>query len=198
MKTFRFLGLLGLVMVCLMGFTACSSDDDDDEGGSGSGKSQFALNGQNYSLGYGYWSVEDHDAATGEYSYVLLFWNYDCLSVGGNLSKLPSVISSVAITFDAQGTEDGIPEGTFAPGSFQIGGMLGCPTSNMEDDGHLEGGIYIEEALSNTASLVITKSGNTYTISLTDATFAVDENATSQGSFSYTGSLTKAPDSMYE
>lgn len=196
MKTFRKLGLIGLVAVCLFGFAACGDDDDDDNGGGGGaqGNTQLTISGSNYSLGYAYWFANDYNQSTGEYLYHVEFYSFNWLSVAqsGSISGVPSVYHALLMSFTAQGTGNEIPVGTYAPGTFEISGSIGLSIDNPE------GTTYFEEADSNSASLVITKSGNSYTVTLANATFAISERSTTQGSFSYTGSLTELPDNMHE
>lgn len=187
--------------VCLFGFAACGDDDDDDNGGGGGGNSSSAghlsINGKSYSLGYAYWFVDDYNESTGKYSYEVEFYNIDMMQAlqnGGNITVPAGGCHSLFLNFDADGTDSEVPAGTYAPGTFEYTLQVGTSTSNPV------GELYLCESADNVASLVITKDGNSYTVSLSGATFSVINNETStmQGSFTYTGNLTEVPDGVHD
>ena len=167
------LGLMSIVMMAVVcvGFTACGSDDDDEGGGS-SGKNGAVIDGQSMDTSYGYWYYSTRDKR-----WFLDFSNVDMRNVyAGNFPK--SGINVVCIDFEGDEASE-VPTGEFDDFNvYVVKGMT--PTSEGEQIG---------KPYDKEGKLVITKSGNKYTISYTGVTLSDDKHTVANTSFSYTGSL---------
>lgn len=190
MKIAKFLAMM-LMAMTVGTFCACSDDDDDDNGGSG--KVTLDLGGYEADLNTVYWTVdEDNAGGDGSKFYQLEFYSYDFYNPG---SSYPSSFSAVYISFMANGSDSEIPAGTYSYGSYEVSGAVGASVSNPE------GRYYVEEA-PGSGSLVISKNGSDYTVTINPFVCAyaepqddgsVDGYATAMTNFSYTGRINRAP-----
>lgn len=197
MKIDRFFSRFFLVAaVCV--FCACSSDDDEDDGSGsgGSGKGSVTLNigGVKATLDNVYWIAEPSGDGTNYYE--LQFMSFDMYKYvpGGDHSSFPSNYSVVYISFEAPGTLSEIPVGTFTEDSYEVSGIWGAPAVN--DDGRY----YIEESPAS-GNLVITKTGDNYTVTIDPLEIVYSDPASlGEGDWTattvkwnYTGKIKKAP-----
>jgi hypothetical protein len=163
MKIDRFFSRFFLVAaVCL--FCACSSDDDEDDGSGsgGSGKGSVTLNigGVKAKLDNVYWMAEANGDGTNYYELQFMSFDMYAYMAGGDYSSFPSSYSVVYISFEAPGTLSELPVGTFSEEDYELSGIL---DASMENGG--EGRYYVEEGPSS-GNLVITKTGDTYTVTI--------------------------------
>lgn len=163
MKIDRFFSRFFLVAaVCL--FCACSSDDDEDDGSGsgGSGKGSVTLNigGVKAKLDNVYWMAEANGDGTNYYELQFMSFDMYAYMAGGDYSSYPSSYSVVYISFEAPGTLSELPVGTFSEEDYELSGIL---DASMENGG--EGRYYVEEGPSS-GNLVITKTGDTYTVTI--------------------------------
>ena len=146
--------------MCL--FCVCSSDDDEDDGSGsdGSGKGSVTLNigGVKAKLDNVYWMAEANGDGTNYYELQFMSFDMYAYMAGGDYSSFPSSYSVVYISFEAPGTLSELPVGTFSEEDYELSGIL---DASMENGG--EGRYYVEEGPSS-GNLVITKTGDTYTV----------------------------------
>lgn len=176
----------------------CSSDDDSRGGGSsGSGDGNgvhVSVGGVDATLGHVYWLAES--GADGENFYEVEFFSYDFYGIiqSGDYSRLPSLFSSVYISFMAPGSLSELPVCTIPAGDYEVSGGLNCSRVNPE------GECYVEEGPSS-GSLVISRSGDNYTVTISrlELIYSAPESvgagnwqsATTQ--WHYSGAIRKAP-----
>lgn len=196
MKIDRFFSRFFLVAaVCL--FCACSSDDDEDDGSGsgGSGKGSVTLNigGVKAKLDNVYWMAEANGDGTNYYE--LQYMSFDIYDfMAGGRSSFPSSYSVVYISFEAPGSLSELPVGTFTEDSYEVSGIWGATPDN--DDARY----YIEEGPA-TGNLVITKTGDTYTVTIDPLEIIYSDPDNVGGDdwmattvkWNYTGKIKKAP-----
>lgn len=196
MKIDRFFSRFFLVAaVCL--FCACSSDDDEDDGSGsgGSGKGSVTLNigGVKATLDNVYWIAEPSGDGTNYYE--LQYMSFDIYDfMAGGHSSFPSSYSVVYISFEAPGSLSELPVGTFTEDSYEVSGIWGATPDN--DDARY----YIEEGPA-TGNLVITKTGDNYTVTIDPLEIIYSDPDNVGGDdwmattvkWNYTGKIKKAP-----
>lgn len=181
--------------------SACSSDDDGDNGsgsGSGSGSNSsitINLDGVSAKLNNVYWTAESNGDGTNFYE--IQFYSFDMYSAmaSGDMSAFPSNYSAVLVSFDTAGSLSELPEGSFAEGSYEVSGAVGCSINNPE------GKYYIEEGPSS-GNLVITKNGDKYTVSISPLEMIYydpnnsgsDDWKSINTQWNFTGKIRKAPE----
>lgn len=191
MKIAKFLAMM-LMAVSVGTFCACSDDEDEGNGDSGNGAT-IDLGGYEADLNTVYWTIdEDETGSDGSKFYQLEFYSYDFYNAG---SSYPSTFSGIYISFMANGSDSEIPVGTYSYGSYEVSGAVGASVNNPE------GRYYVEDA-PGSGSLVISKNGNDYTVTISPLVCAyVDPQeggstgnyATATMNFSYTGRINRAP-----
>lgn len=94
--------------------------------------------------------------------YQLQFMSFDMYAymAGGDYSSFPSSYSGVYISFEVPGTLSELPVGTFSEEDYELSGIL---DASMENGG--VGRYYVDEGPSS-GNLVITKTGDTYTVTI--------------------------------
>lgn len=196
MKIDRFFSRFFLVAaVCV--FCACSSDDDEDDGSGsgGSGKGSVTLNigGVKATLDNVYWMAEPSGDGTNYYE--LQYMSFDIYDfMAGGHSSFPSSYSVVYISFEAPGSLSELPVGTYSEENYELSGALDASIENGE------GRYYVEEGPSS-GNLVITKTGDNYTVTIDPLEIVYSDPASlGEGDWtattvkwSYTGKIKKAP-----
>ncbi len=107
-----------------------------------------------------YWMAEANGDGTNYYELQFMSFDMYAYMAGGDYSSFPSSYSVVYISFEAPGTLSELPVGTFSEEDYELSGIL---DASMENGG--EGRYYVEEGPSS-GNLVITKTGDTYTVTI--------------------------------
>ena len=169
---FSWLTIALMAIVCV-GFAACGSDDDDNGGGGGGANSGAVIEGKTVNTSYAFWCYSKSDKR-----WLLDFCNADIRSL--NAGNFPgSGLNMVSIDFKGDEASE-VPTGEFD--DFNVYVVNGL-TPNSEGD-------QMEKGRDKEGKLVITKSGNNYTVSYTGVSLSNDKKTITNTSFSYTGPLT--------
>lgn len=179
MKNYFYLCLMAIAVSFSMVLTSCSDDDDDNGGGS---STSIKVGDQTANFGYVYWNIDDENGSGSKKYYQLEFYDFNFY---GN--KLNSKMSTFLIGFLAEGSDNALPTGTFS--SFDLSGALNFSKNDPE-------GTYIEGNRNKSGKLVISKDGNSYTVTIEPLYIISGEEGnttTTLTSLKYTGSIPKAP-----
>ena len=168
-------------MACLVlfsfTFTACSDDDDTEGGGNVSNSVKF--DNKTFKTPYGYWYMNKEAGESSSDNMVTMeFYSFNPTS-----GSYPSSMSFVAIEFELQDGKKEINTAVVESGKYHIYVASGVTMSSE--------GLQCETEFGDTgnSSLNITRSGNTYTVSIEHAVVS-DDNNNYDFSFRYSGGLT--------
>ena len=184
MKNHFYLCLMAIAVSCSMVFTSCSDDDDDNGGGS---TTSIKVGDQTANFGYVYWNIDDNDGSGSKKYYQIEFYDFNFYA-----GKYNKKFSAFVLCFLAEGTDNALPTGTF--NNYDLSGALNASTADPE-------GTYIERDERKSGKLVISKEGNSYTITIEPLYIISGEEGsttTTLTSLKYTGSIPKAPRKAWE
>lgn len=172
---------LWLVGICLslmgMNFTACSDDDDE----SGTGSATLTIDGNKTTLNHAYWYCT---SGSNENKYSLELMTFDMYNIKSE-SQMPSNYSMIFIDFDAEGSVNEIPTGTFPANKYHVYAVLGNEEHQYEKN---------ETANSSNSALVITKENGGYKVNIEKVYIGEDGAEDKEMSFFYNGSFKPVPE----
>lgn len=173
---------LWLVGICLslmgMNLTACSDDDDDE---SGTGSATLTIDGNKTTLNHAYWYCT---SGSNENKYSLELMTFDMYNIKSE-SQMPSNYSMIFIDFDAEGSVNEIPTGTFPANKYHVYAVLGNEEHQYEKN---------ETANSSNSALVITKENGGYKVNIEKVYIGEDGAEDKEMSFFYNGSFKPVPE----
>ena len=175
---------LAALLVCLMSaltFTACGDDDDKSDGGSFTPDKSVTIEGlQLPSLDYVTWKKYPRSSKSNICDYEITWATY---APGTYVNGMQSAY--VKVYYSASDGADGLPTGTFAPGTYSVSGYIRWNDSTIFDG--------FDTTKGNTANLVIEKNGSGYKVSIQDMTVVLTISKKEvKGSVAYTGSIISA------
>lgn len=169
-------------------FISCSDDDDDNSGGTSGGNTNVTIGDMQANLNHAYWKTDDENAdglTEGKHLYQIELYNFDPYKQN---PSVPSSISLVYISFEATGTSDRLPTGTFRYQDYDWYGVFGASESNNTGKYQIEDG-------AGSGDLVITQDGDTYTVTINPLKldYVYGSAPTSSMTFTYKGKIKQVP-----
>lgn len=172
---------LWLVGICLllmgMNFTACSDDDDE----TGTGSATLTIDGNKTTLNHAYWYCTPGNS---ENKYSLELMTFDMYNIK-NESQMPSNYSIILIDFNAEGSVNEIPTGTFPANKYHVYTVLGNMEHQYEQNEHKN---------SSNSALIITKENGGYKVNIEKVYIGDDGPEDKEMSFSYNGTFKTVPE----
>ena len=159
--------------------TACSDDDEEENSDNNSVSNSVTLGNKTFKTPYGYWYMNKEAGESSSDNMVTMeFYSFNPTS-----GSYPSSVSFVAIEFELQDGKKEINTAVVESGKYHIYVASGVTMSSE--------GLQCETEFGDTgnSSLNITRSGNTYTVSIEHAVVS-DDNKNYDFSFRYSGGLT--------
>ena len=185
-----------MAFVCVS-LTACGGDDGDGGGGvsGGTGSGSVGGNGISFSYNRGYFYAQA--GKNGKTDYIIMLYNCDYFTAiqRRDASMLPNELQSMTITFPAEGSTSAVPTGEFTPFEALTVSITKEQLLAGEEHGKQYGGG------SSTATVKITKNGDTYTISFDEIDFVNvlngNHSVVFSSGFTYTGTLAPVPEGYF-
>lgn len=181
MKTLRLIGMAIVAIVMSINFAACSSDDDDNNDEASTGNATLTIDGNKTTLNHAYWYCTPGNS---EHKYSLELMTFDMYNIKSE-SQMPSNYSIIFIDFDAEGSVNEIPTGTFPADKYHVYTVLGDEEHQYEQN---------EYKNSSNSALIITKENGGYKVNIEKVYIGGDSAQDKEMSFSYNGSFKPVPE----
>lgn len=183
----KYFGMLVMGAMMAFGFTACGSDDDNNDGGGSRGSAAVTINGTTFSVSNAYWHIDTANENDTFYELTLMNCSWP---------NVRDPYMTIGIIYHVKGgSTDQMASGEFD--DYQVAASL-VSQDDTKDKSYIAYGKYDE----NGGKLKVTISGgNVVTVQVPALKYynGFESSTTTYpgGSFTFTGSLSKLPESYY-